>query len=548
VGAPFKLATCGWVLGPAHDRAAFDKDLPKDVPMSAISRAVGHTEVDPAFGRIYGREKWAIPWLESDGHQGLAGLQLYVGRMRRDAADAAAYGCTGLMGLHWRTEILAPNVSALALAAWDQSWKPDATSEPALDWTMDGKTANYPDARITGTNDGTLYRSCCYDMTDGKMKVPNGQYKVTLKFCEPHFKAPGERVFDTKLQGNTVIENLDIFARVGQFTALDFSFDGIAVTDGWLRVGFVARQSLPCISAIAVEAHGFARKINCGGPAYQDYLAGEPRAPRERSLPCDDFYADWAAANFGAEAAAGIAKVFTAIDGNVPLATADGCPVGPLEPDATPWATVAARFAFVDSLETLRPAVRGAGNLDRFDYWLNTFLYYRSLAQVRCALGAKAAPDEITRLWSGTYRYLLASVNTPGALAAVVTMENHPGWGELVARQASQPWPKDYQGAPRLIVTTVRSIVEKDEVLALTVIALDKQPMKNVVLNWRSLGRGAWQQQEMTHVTGAIYRATLPPATESLEYHIQAGTASGVQLVWPATAPEMNQTVVVTEP
>jgi hypothetical protein len=315
-----------------------------------------------------------------------------------------------------------------------------------------------------------------------------------------------------------------------------------------LRVGFVARQSLPCISAIAVEAHGFARKINCGGPAYQDYLAGEPRAPRERSLPCDDFYADWAAANFGAEAAAGIAKVFTAIDGNVPLATADGCPVGPLEPDATPWATVAARFAFVDSLETLRPAVRGAGNLDRFDYWLNTFLYYRSLAQVRCALGAKAAPDEITRLWSGTYRYLLASVNTPGALAAVVTMENHPGWGDLVARRAAQPWPKDYQGAPRLIVTTVRSIVEKDEVLALTVIALDKQPMKNVVLNWRSLGRGAWQQQEMTHVTGAIYRATLPPATESLEYHIQAGTASGVQLVWPATAPEMNQTVVVTEP
>ena len=544
VGAPFKLATSGWVLGPAHDRAAFDHDLPKDIPMSAISRAVGHTEVDPAFGRIDGREKWAIPWLESDAHQGLAGIQLYAGRMRRDAADAAAYGCTGLMGLHWRTEILAPNVSALALAAWDQSWKPSATREPEQDWSMDAKSAIYPDSRITGTSDEALYRSCCYDMSGGKMKVPNGRYKVTLKFCEPHFKAPGERVFDVKLQGNTVIENLDIFAKVGQFAALDFSFDDVSVTDGNLRIGFIARKSLPCISAIAVDGPGFVRKINCGGPAYQDYLAGGPQAPRERYLPCDDFYNDWAAASFGPEAAAGIARVFTGIDGNVPLATSDGCPVGPLDPDATPWTTVAARFAFVDALEKLRPMVRGAGNLERFNYWLNTFLYYRSLAQVRCALGAKAAPQEITRLWGDTCGYLLESVNTPGALAAVVSMENHPGWGDLVARQAALPWPQDYQGTPRLIVPTVRSIAGKDEALTLTVMALDKQPVQNVVLRWRPLGHGRWQQQEMTHVTRAIYRATLPASAESMEYYLQAVTASGGQLVWPATAPDLNQTVV----
>ena len=128
--------------------------------------------------------------------------------------------------------------------------------------------------------------------------------------------------------------------------------------------------------------------------------AGSPRAPRDRSLPCDDFYADWARVNFGPEAADSFARLVTEIDGRVPLATLDGCPVGPLDAETTPWATIATGFAFVDALENLRPAVRGAGNLDRFDYWLNTFLYYRSLAQVRCALGAKAAPEEITRLWS----------------------------------------------------------------------------------------------------------------------------------------------------
>ena len=50
--------------------------------------------------------------------------------MRRDAFDALRYGCTGLMGIHWRTRILAPNVSALAKAAWDQSgWREAAAEE-----------------------------------------------------------------------------------------------------------------------------------------------------------------------------------------------------------------------------------------------------------------------------------------------------------------------------------------------------------------------------------------------------------------------------------
>ena len=39
-----------------------------------------------------------------------------------DAADARRYGCDGLMGIHWRTINLAPNVAALAQAAWTQGW------------------------------------------------------------------------------------------------------------------------------------------------------------------------------------------------------------------------------------------------------------------------------------------------------------------------------------------------------------------------------------------------------------------------------------------
>ena len=124
VNAPFTLATCGWVLGPPKDRALFDNSLPKEMPMSCINRNVGFAPVEPGFANITGRHQWAIPWLEDD--PALIIPQLWAGRMRRDAADALAYGCTGLLGIHWRTRILGPNVSALAHAAWQQkNWNPD---------------------------------------------------------------------------------------------------------------------------------------------------------------------------------------------------------------------------------------------------------------------------------------------------------------------------------------------------------------------------------------------------------------------------------------
>jgi hypothetical protein len=124
INSPFTLATCGWVLGPPQDRTLFDNTFPKDMPLSTINRDVGWTPVEPGFAKISGRPKWAIPWLEDDPAMIIP--QLWVGRMRRDAADALAYGCTGLLGIHWRTRILGPNVSALARAAWDQEgWNPD---------------------------------------------------------------------------------------------------------------------------------------------------------------------------------------------------------------------------------------------------------------------------------------------------------------------------------------------------------------------------------------------------------------------------------------
>jgi hypothetical protein len=92
----------------------------------------------------------------------------------------------------------------------------------------------------------------------------------------------------------------------------------------------------------------------------------------------------------------------------------------------------------VDDLEKLRPNIRGAGNLDRFDYWLNTFKYLRAQMKTRCVMGAKQA-EEVSRGWAEAYAHLLASVSTPGGLAMEVDLENPTGWGLLVAPHAGQP-------------------------------------------------------------------------------------------------------------
>lgn len=117
VNAPFTLATCGWVLGPARNRAEFDEFLPKDMPFGVINRQQGYTPVEPAFGTVKGRPKWEITWMEDD--PALICPQFWAGRTRKDAQDAYKYGCTGLMGIHWRTKNLSPNFMSLAKAGWE---------------------------------------------------------------------------------------------------------------------------------------------------------------------------------------------------------------------------------------------------------------------------------------------------------------------------------------------------------------------------------------------------------------------------------------------
>ena len=583
-GRPFGLATCGWVLGPPGRRTLFDELLPKSLAASCINREVGKAPVDPAFARISGRSKWAIPWLEDD--PSLTSPQLWVGRMRRDAVDALKYGCDGLMGIHWRTRILSANAAALAHAAWDQGWNTTSMNFADIIGPINGRSVAV--AALPGAGgrakDDAVYRDARDRVNGYRLLVPAGIYTVTLKFCEGEFDRKGARVFDVAVQGKAAAEKLDVFERAGKGQPWDLVVRNVAVPGGRLAVDFTDRIHYPSIAGLVVEGKtesgdAYVKKINCGGPKVLDYEADWPDTAR--SIEALEYYRDWARAQFGRGADKEIADVFAALDGRqpVPVTWTDG--PGGIVPNAKAWDAVKADYAFVDALAALRPRIAGRGSLERFDYWLKTFEYMREVAHLCCLWGelnraiekAGAATDEAAKAKAAreialpvrvrmieSARFimgrLLATVGTTGELGTIANWEQHnfPAAFEKPAEAlrkllggelpAEAGMGAAYEGPLRVIVPTARAVREAGESLKIKVIVLAAAAAPEVTLAWRPLGGGKYAIVPLRKVGRSVYEVDLPASDGDVEYYIKAVSRES-EAVFPATAPAINQTVII---
>jgi hypothetical protein len=374
--------------------------------------------------------------------------------MRYDAADARELGCTGLIGIHWRTKALATNIAALAAAGWDQSW------------------------------------------------IPPSRKSATIA-APPH------------------------------------------------RVPFDSDTTVP---------------------------------GQDRSMPVEEFYVDFARTNFGPEVAEAAGKLLAKIDGHrlpEPSGWIDG--PGALKVNPGPWARVRMRYAFVDELAGLRGRVRGPASLGRFDDLLDTYRAMATMAELGCTRGEldrqaariKAEKDptrrkalageavatrvRLARLWRQLIGLQLAATGTPGEIGTLANLEQHTRnrnavltvHDSLIIAALGDPLPLDaelsrsYTGSARLIVPTVRTQAAPGERMAMKVIALASQPMTDLVLLWRPLGRGEFRSLADTPLGRAVHIFTMPPAEADFEYYLEARTADGQNMAWPPGAPRLNQTVVV---
>lgn len=83
---------------------------------------------------------------------------------------------------------------------------------------------------------------------------PSGNYTITLHFVETYRTGPGQRIFDVLIEGQLVLDDLDVYAEAGGAnTALEKIITGVVVQDGQLDIQFVQSVEQPEINGLEIE-------------------------------------------------------------------------------------------------------------------------------------------------------------------------------------------------------------------------------------------------------------------------------------------------------
>ncbi|MDZ7726975.1 MAG: malectin domain-containing carbohydrate-binding protein [Dehalococcoidia bacterium] len=100
-----------------------------------------------------------------------------------------------------------------------------------------------------------VFQSERWGEQDWALPIANGTYTVQLYFAEIYSGAfdEGARVFDVAIEGEPVLNDLDVFAEVGAETGLVQGFT-TEVSDGQLDISFDAEVQNPKVSGIVVTS------------------------------------------------------------------------------------------------------------------------------------------------------------------------------------------------------------------------------------------------------------------------------------------------------
>ena len=129
-------------------------------------------------------------------------------------------------------------------------------------------------ATVAGTG-GVVYQDQRYGTFSYSFAVPNGSYRVRLKFAELYYGNAGSSgTFNVDLNGTRVLTNFDAYAAAsGQNQGVDREF-AVTVTGGQIQIAFTAVTDNPIVNGIEIVGtvgSGFTPiRVNAGGGAYTD--------------------------------------------------------------------------------------------------------------------------------------------------------------------------------------------------------------------------------------------------------------------------------------
>ena len=319
-------------------------------------------------------------------------------------------------------------------------------------------------------------------------------------------------------------------------------------------------------------------------------LPGESLLPRD--LPIADFYQEWCTAMFGSAAGIQLAEIFTDLDGgsgedrhsNIPRPSNWDLGPGGIHISLKSQHELDSAYAFIEAMENLRPYIIGEGNMERFDFWLNSFkgakdmarqgllrfkldLQIEKLNQLHGAMEKqKFAQDSMlpiriamSRNWEAMITRQIERTSAYDVMGTICNLEQHSRQSKqflnahdsVLLDALQNPFPaeielsKAYSGSPRVIVPSVRTLAKDSEVIKLKVIVMDERSPVKAALKYRKIGAGKYLETPLNHVARGVYTVQLPPVTKAgWEYYLEVELANGETLLWPATAPSICQTII----
>jgi hypothetical protein len=125
---------------------------------------------------------------------------------------------------------------------------------------------------IANATEPGMTRSTLRGIAGYKVRVPNGQYKVTMFFVEDRYAETGKRVIRGYIEGQPAFSDLDLIGSAGaknQQVAVEAA--GVVVSDNVLDLTFTASIDSTTLSGLLIEREGGALGVREEGQAGDEF-------------------------------------------------------------------------------------------------------------------------------------------------------------------------------------------------------------------------------------------------------------------------------------
>ncbi len=120
---------------------------------------------------------------------------------------------------------------------------------------VSGGTANSTTDPISGASDTAVYQSERYGTSSYNVPVTNASYSLKLHFVEMYQTMSGARQFSVTVEGQPVLENVDLFAEVGHDVAFEVVVPEVLVADETLTIEVNSQIENATISGFAIYSN-----------------------------------------------------------------------------------------------------------------------------------------------------------------------------------------------------------------------------------------------------------------------------------------------------